>query len=160
MNEAIHSQLLTAQAFAPFGDVLECAGDPDILINQGMCDRFHDRAKLDFGDGCAGISIFRAKLRSLPYQLELVERHPKGSQAFVPLCEYPFLVVVAADDDSVPGRPQAFITTPGQGINFHRNTWHGILAPLQGSGIFAVVDRIGGGDNLQEHWFQSPYIID
>jgi ureidoglycolate lyase len=151
---------MSADSFAPFGDLLECAGPPDKLINQGLCERFHDRAQLDFGDGRAGISLFQAQLRTLPYTLNMVERHPDGSQAFFPMSAHGFLVIVAQDAGGVPVRPQAFLTQPGQGINFHRNIWHGVLTPLQGSGQFVVVDRIGGGANLQEHWFETPYIVE
>jgi ureidoglycolate lyase len=81
----IATEPLTAEAFRPFGDVLEAAGAPDRLINEGLCGRFHDRARLDFGTGRAGISIFDAVPRALPYRLEMVERHPEGSQAFLPM---------------------------------------------------------------------------
>ncbi|MEM1289461.1 MAG: ureidoglycolate lyase [Pseudomonadota bacterium] len=151
---------LTAEAFAPFGDVLDASGEPSILINQGLCTRFHDRATLDFGDdGRAGVSIFQATLRSLPYRLEMVERHPEGSQAFVPMSADPFLVIIAPDQDGVPGEPVAFLAGPGMGVNYHRNTWHGVLTPIRGSGLFAVVDRIGSTQNLEEHWFEDPYEI-
>ncbi|MEO0990806.1 MAG: ureidoglycolate lyase, partial [Pseudomonadota bacterium] len=100
-------QPLTAEAFAAFGDVLECLGEPDRLINQGLCGRYHDQAGLDFGTGRAGISLFNAEPRSLPYQLEMVERHPDGSQAFVPMSREPFLVVVARDLGGTPDTPIA-----------------------------------------------------
>ena len=150
---------LDAAAFAPFGDVLDCAGQPDRIINQGLCGRYHDRARLDFGDGRAGISLFRAEPRTLPLRLDMVERHPDGSQAFVPMSMDPFLVVVARDENGRPGTPLAFETIPGQAINLHRGTWHGVLTPLHAPGLFAVVDRIGQGANLQEHWFDAPYVI-
>ena len=146
---------LTAEGFAPFGDILNCDGEPDKLINAGLCGRFHDRAKIDVGDGQTGISLFRSELRTLPYQLDLIERHPDGSQAFIPMSMDPFLVVVADADLT----PQAFITAPGEGINFHRGTWHGVLTPLSGPGLFAVIDRIGAGANLEEHVFETPYQV-
>lgn len=153
-------QPLTALAFAPFGDVLDASGAPDRLINQGLCGRHHDRARLDFGpEGRAGISIFKAEPRRLPYLLEMVERHPEGSQAFLPMTEHPFLVIVAPDERGVPGTPLAFLTAPGQGVNLHRGTWHGMLTPLQAPGLFAVVDRIGPTPNLEEHWFPEPFSI-
>ncbi|MEL7212659.1 MAG: ureidoglycolate lyase [Pseudomonadota bacterium] len=155
----IVAQPLTAEAFAPFGDVLYCAGDPDKLINQGLCGRFHDRAKIDVGDGRVGISLFNAEPRSLPYHLDMMERHPEGSQAFIPMSEHGFLVIVAEDAGGAPGTPLAFLTAPGQAINFHRNTWHGVLTPLQAPGLFAVIDRIGEGDNLEEHWFDEGFTI-
>lgn len=157
----IRIQPLTPEDFAPFGEILDTAGAPDKLINQGLCGRYHDRATLDFTEaGRAGISLFRSELCSLPVTLELMERHPLGSQAFLPMSMDGFLVVVAPDDAGKPGTPLAFRTAPGQGINFHRNTWHGVLTPLSGSGLFAVVDRIGGGENLQEHRFEDAYIVE
>ncbi|SMX30483.1 Ureidoglycolate lyase [Pelagimonas phthalicica] len=150
---------LTARDFAPFGDVLEAKGAADKIINQGLCGRFHDLAQLDFADGHAGISLFQAEPRALPLQLDMMERHPDGSQAFLPMSHDPFLVIVAEDAGGVPGQPQAFLTAPGQGVNYHRNTWHGVLTPLHAPGLFAVVDRIGAGPNLQEHWFDAPYTI-
>lgn len=159
MSAEIAIRPLTAGEFAPFGDVLEVAGAPDRIINQGLCGRHHDLARLDFGDGRAGISLFDAEPRALPYDLEMVERHPEGSQAFLPMTMAPFLVVVAPDEGGVPGRPVAFRSAPGQGVNYHRGTWHGVLTPLSAPGLFAVVDRIGSGANLEEHWFETPYRI-
>lgn len=151
---------ITAAAFAPFGDILDTQTPADMIINQGKCERFHDRANLDFGDdGRAGISIFNAEPRSLPYELQMMERHPDGSQAFVPMTLNPFLVIVAGDNSGQPARPQAFLTEPGQAINFHRNIWHGVLTPLFAPGLFAVVDRIGKTQNLQEHWFETSFVI-
>jgi ureidoglycolate lyase len=151
----IRAQPLTADAFAPFGDVLDATGDFR-LINDGMCRRFHDRALLDFADGRAGISIFDAQPRSLPYAFDLIERHPLGSQAFIPMTQHPFLVIVAASPDMAP---LAFATDGTQGISLHRGTWHGVLTPLHAPGLFAVVDRIGEGANLQEHRYETPWVV-
>ena len=150
---------LTAEGFAPFGDVIALRDSPDKLINQGLCGRHHDLARMDFADGRAGISLFDAEPRALPYQLNMVERHPEGSQAFLPMSQEPFLVITAPDEGGRPGTPRAFLTAPGQGINFHRGTWHGVLTPLSAPGLFAVVDRIGAGDNLEEFWFDTPYTV-
>ncbi|CUH82601.1 ureidoglycolate lyase [Tropicibacter naphthalenivorans] len=150
---------LTRAAFAPFGDVLDIAGDPDKIINQGLCGRYHDRAQLDFGpEGRAGISLFNAEARALPYTLDLVERHPDGSQAFLPMHQNEWLVIVAEAGET-PGPIHAFVAAPGQGINFHRGTWHGVLTPLHAPGLFAVVDRIGDTANLEEHWLDTPVLI-
>jgi ureidoglycolate lyase len=160
-NRSIVLQPLTADAFAPFGDVLEATGEPDKIINAGMCGRFHDLASLDFTgeDARAGISLFRSKARTLPYTLDMVERHPLGSQAFIPMSADPFMVIVAPDDDGAPGTPLAFLTSPGQGVNYHRNTWHGVLTPLVDDALFAVVDRIGDSTNLEEHTFKEPWLV-
>jgi ureidoglycolate lyase len=154
-------QPLTAKAFAPFGDVLEATGEPDKIINAGQCGRFHDLANLDFTgkDARAGISLFRSKARTLPYTLDMVERHPLGSQAFIPMSANPFMVIVAPDNDGIPGSPLAFLTSPTQGVNYHRNAWHGVLTPLIDNALFAVVDRIGTGSNLEEHTFDKPWLV-
>lgn len=159
MTRIVTIEPLSRAAFAPFGDVLDTEGAPDRMINQGLCGRFHDRARLDFADGRAGISLFQAEPRSLPLMLDMVERHPLGSQAFVPMSLDPFLVIVAPDGTGQPGRPRAFLTAAGQGINFHRGTWHGVLTPLSEPGLFAVIDRIGEGANLEEHRFETPYRV-
>lgn len=159
MTQTIQITPLSPAAFAPFGDVLDATGAPDKMINAGLCGRFHDRAQLDFGEGRSGISIFQSEARSLPYKLDMMERHPLGSQAFVPMSADPFLVIVAPDAGNKPGTPRAFLTAPGQGINFHRNIWHGVLTPLKAPGLFAVIDRIGAGDNLEEYVFEQSYEI-
>ena len=156
----ILAQPLTPEAFAPFGDVLECAGAEDVIINQGMCGRFHDRAQMEFETGRAGLSLFNATPRAFPYTLDMMERHPLGSQAFIPMTEHPFLVIVAENSGDTPAMPRAFLTASGQGVNYHRNIWHGVLTPLHAPGRFAVVDRIGEGNNLQEHWFDTPFTVE
>lgn len=157
----ITAQPLSAAAFAPFGDVLEAAGAPDRIINAGFCGRWHDRAQLDFGPGGrAGLSLFKAEPRRLPYTLDLVERHPDGSQAFIPMSLDEWLVIVAPDEGGVPGPVRAFVAAPGQGVNFHRGTWHGVLTPLHAPGLFAVVDRIGDTQNLEEISLEPRYIVD
>lgn len=160
MSKVLTLTPLTAEAFAPFGDVLDVSGAPDKMINAGLCGRYHDRARLDFSDGKAGISLFQGQPRSFPIVLDLVERHPDGSQAFLPMGSDPFVVVVAPDAGGKPGLPQAFLTAAGQGVNYHKGTWHGVLTPLHAPGLFAVVDRIGGGPNLEEHHFDTPFTIE
>ena len=148
----------TPTAFAPWGEVLEAAGDPDRIINEGRCGRWHDRARLDV-EGRAGISVFRSDSVSLPYRFRLVERHPLGSQAFLPMTQAPFLVIVAPDENGAPGRPRAFLTAPGQGINLARGAWHGVLTPLAAPGLFAVVDRCADGPNLEEYRWDADWVV-
>lgn len=156
----IRAAPLTADAFAPFGDVLECSEEPDKVINAGFCGRWHDLARLDFGpSGRAGISLFNAQPRSLPYTCDLLERHPEGSQAFIPMHQNAWLVIVAPDMGGKPGAPLAFLAAPGQGINLHRGTWHGVLTPLHAPGLFAVIDRIGTTPNLEEVTLDPPITV-
>ena len=159
MNWEIAARALTAAEFAPFGDVIDTSRGPDFLINEGLCGRHHDRAQLEFGDGRPGLSLFDAVPRSLPYRFDLVERHPLGSQAFVPMCLCSFLVIVAPDEGGTPGDPRAFLTAPGQAVNVHRGTWHGVLTPLEAPGLFAVVDRVGEGENLEKYRYGAPWVV-
>ena len=157
----IEARPLDAVSFAPFGEVIELRATPDATINAGLCARHHDLARLEFAaGGAAGISLFDAAPRALPHALDLVERHPLGSQAFLPASDAPFLVVCAPDEGGVPGRPRAWITDGRQGVNYRRGTWHGVLTPLFAPALFAVVDRIGGaGENLEEHRFEVPWRV-
>ncbi|EED66314.1 ureidoglycolate lyase [Comamonas testosteroni] len=143
-------QPLTAEAFSRFGDVIESAGHAPIQINHGMTERYHALAQVDTGgaEGHALINLFHALPYELPLRLEEMERHPLGSQAFVPLQETPFIVVVAAAGESVqPCDLQAFVTNGRQGVNYHRGIWHHSLIALQASARFIVVDRGGPGHN-------------
>ncbi|WP_173932807.1 ureidoglycolate lyase [Chelativorans sp. Marseille-P2723] len=153
---------LTREAFAPFGDVIEADGAASFPINNGMTERFHDLARVEAvgEDARVLISIARGQPYALPLTLKMVERHPLGSQAFIPLSPQPFLVVVCPDEGGRPGRPLAFLTKPGQGVNYARNTWHGVLTPVDQEQDFLIVDRGGEGINLEEFFFEEPFRID
>lgn len=152
---------LTSTAFARFGEVIETEGARNFPINAGKCTRYHDLAKIETTGEKARpmISLLRGEPYALPLELKMVERHPLGSQAFIPLGGNPFLVVVAEETANGPGEPLAFRTKPGQGVNIGRNVWHGILTPLDGVSDFAVVDRGGEGVNLEEHFYEEPFLI-
>ena len=152
---------LTREAFAPFGDVIEVEGATHFAINGGMAERYHDLAKVELAGEKARpmISLARGEPYELPLTLTFVERHPLGSQAFFPLTSHPFLVVVAPDLDGQAGKPLAFVTKPGQGVNIRRNVWHGILTPLEGVSDFVIVDRGGEGNNLEEHHYPKPFLV-
>lgn len=154
---------LTIEAFEPFGQVIEPDNAEEIrLINGGTTTRFHDLAKVDVGTkgGRPLINIFRGKPFSLPVEIAMMERHPLGSQAFVPLHDRPFLIVVARDEDGRPGRPQAFVAEGGQGVNYARNTWHHPLVSLDVMSDFLVIDRGGDGDNLEEAFYDAAFRIE
>lgn len=152
---------MTATAFAPFGDLIDFDRSPDFAINKGMCDRYHDlvRPEVSGEGGHPAISLGRARPYELPLTLDMMERHPLGSQAFIPLAPVSFLVVVAPDVGSGPGTPLAFLTRPGQGINYRRNIWHAVLTPLKQETDFLIVDRAGEGKNLEEFFFSEPYKV-
>jgi ureidoglycolate lyase len=150
----IKIETLTRAGFAPFGDVIDCAGAATHYpINEGYAERYHDLAKVDVAaeGGRPLINIFRAKPRGLPLRVGMMERHPLSSQAFIPLTPRPFLVIVARPGPA-PG-PQdlrCFRTQGSQGINYARGTWHHPLIALDDVQDFLIVDRGGEGDNCDE----------
>jgi len=141
---------LSAAGFATYGDVIEPASAKRIYaVNEGTAQRFHDLASIDTAseDGRTLVSIFRAEPRELPLDIRMLERHPLGSQAFVPLSGAAYLVVVAEHPDATP---RAFLAARGQGINYHRGTWHHPLIALHAPSDFLVIDRGGSGHNCDE----------
>lgn len=155
----LRARPLTAEDFAPFGQVIALGG-AFTPINAGRCRRYSDLARPEILEGHTGISLFQAEIRALPLPLTLMERHPLGSQAFLPMGGSDYLVAVALDEGGRPGPPTAFLARQDQGIQLGRGVWHGVLAPISGSGLFAVVDRIGPGANLEEHPLDPPPLID
>ena len=148
-----NTEVLTAEAFAPFGDVIEInPSKPHFSINYGNTERFHDLAKVDVtnGGGRAGISIFRSKPLPMPIQIRLLERHPLSSQAFFPLSPHPYMVVVAPPGDLNEDAIRIFVAKVGQGVNYHAGTWHHFCLALEEESDFLVVDRIGVGPNCDE----------
>lgn len=144
---------LTREAFAPFGEVIATEGAHSYPINEGTTTRFHDLADVDVATegGRPLISIFRATARPRPIRLWLMERHPLGSQAFYPLSDHDWLVVVAAGDDALASENLVCFTASGrQGVNYRRGVWHHPLLVLEPAQDFLIVDRGGPGENLQE----------
>jgi ureidoglycolate lyase len=137
---------LTADAFKPFGDVIEATdAAKHFSINQGYAERFDRLAHVDVAQdgGQAAISIFRARARPQPLQLTMLEKHPLGSQAFMPLSGQPYLVVVALGADQPDLKSlRCFAATGQQGVNYAKGTWHHPLLALHDSD-FLVLDRAG-----------------
>ena len=142
---------LTKAAFTPFGEVIETKDAKPKLINDGFARRFDGLARIDVAaeGGAVNISLFSGSLRPSPILIKVMERHPLGSQLFMPLSENPWLVVVC-DDPRAPASYRAFAATGQQGVNYARNTWHHPLLVLTDLSSFLVVDRGGPGDNLEE----------
>lgn len=161
MPQVVEIEPLTRERFREFGDVIEIDGNGSYSINGGMADRFHDLAKVQVSgpEGRVLISMVRSRHYELPLIISAVERHPYGSQAFMPTEQGAFLVVVCLDRQGVPQAPRAFIAQAGQGVNYHSNVWHGVLSPLGNEQDYLVVDRGGLGNNLEEYNFADPYVI-
>lgn len=156
---------LTREAFAPFGDVIETEGRDSYPINQGTTQRFHHLASVHIADkhGRAGISLARGSAFNYPLTVAMLERHPLGSQAWIPTNQTPFIAVVAPN--GADGRPdeaglRAFYVQGNQGVNYHPGTWHHPLMTLGQRGDFIVVDRIGSGENCDEQELAQSYSID
>ncbi len=161
--KTIKIKQLSQQAFASFGQVIEIDKHSDfIAINNGTTKRYHDLAKVQIKGTNArtAISIFRASPFDLPYSLNFMERHPYGSQSFMPLIPSKFLIIVAKDKDGVPTNPIAFLASEGQGVNYHSNVWHGALVALEKETDFLVVDREGEENNLELYDFEKPYRVE
>ena len=144
---------LTRAAFAPFGDVIELDGARHFPINGGTTERFHDLAKVDIGPDDGGrplINVFRGQPRPQPVEISMMERHPLGSQAFLPLGDVKYLVVVAPAGEFDPAGLRAFYAEGWQGVNYARGVWHHPLIVLDRAGDFIVVDRGGSQPNCDE----------
>ena len=161
MTQTLEIRPLTKAAFAPFGDVIEADPSTMRLINGGTTERFHalSGAEAEGEDARVIINLFRGQPRSFPHTIEMMERHPFGSQSFIPLHGRPFLVVVSGDEDGRPGTPQVFLARGDQGVNYRRNLWHYPLMALEAPSDFLVVDRDGPGNNLVEFFFDTPFVI-
>jgi len=165
MTKTLNIAPLTAEAFAPFGEVIEMNGAQHFPINQGTTERFHDLANLDLNvvGGKAIVSIFETQPRPMPIKLELMERHPLGSQAFYPLQNRDWLVVVARGPDPVdinaPDNLTAFRATGQQGVNYARNVWHHPLLVFHADSRFLIIDRKGPGKNLEEVVFREKICL-
>lgn len=160
MSSRLVIEPLTPEGFAPFGEVISPDAARRVFpINAGNTQRFHDLAQVAcLGDeGRIGISLFRGQPRDMPFTVTMLERHPLGSQAFVPLSKTPYLVIVA---ESPEATPRAFLARDGQGVNYRCGTWHHPLLALESVSDFLVVDRIGPGNNCDEVTLPQAWLLD
>jgi ureidoglycolate lyase len=149
---------LNAAAFAPYGDVMSVETPEKLLnINYGNTERYHNIANVDVNenDGNTLINIFRSRPLPLPIDIKIMERHPLSSQAFMPLGDQPYLVVVGRAGVFDENAIEAFIAQPGQGVNYHRGTWHHYCLALNSESDFLVIDRGGAGNNCDEETVQQ-----
>lgn len=142
---------LTAEAFAPFGQVIEKQGAEHIAINDGLATRFHDLAKIDTGagDGRALVNIFAGLARPRPVEITMLERHALGSQMFMPLGPCQWAVVVAPPGPLDEAAIRGFLVGPGQGVNYDPGTWHHPLIVFGGPCDFLVIDRGGAAQDCE-----------
>lgn len=165
-------ELLTSERFSEFGDVIHI-DDSDtttkpIMINNGTTERFHKLASVELNgahdldcdpNAQAIISIFRAQPRILPMEITMMERHPLGSQAFLPSNNMPYLILVCKGEKAPSPQTLKLFIAKNQGVNYHANTWHHPLLALETVNNFWVIDRSGSGNNLEEQNFAHEYRI-
>ena len=141
---------ITKNNFSQFGDMISTKDIKPIEINNGYAKRYDEIANLNTSkdNGVTTISIFSALKRNFPMKIDMMEKHPLGSQAFIPMKETTFLAFVAPNGDKPDlNKIEAFIIPPGIGVNYKPGTWHFPLISTEDMN-FLVVDRKGPGDNL------------
>jgi ureidoglycolate lyase len=140
---------LTRVVFRAFGDVIEVPGSGGRTANDGTAVRYDDVAALELtaDGGRPALDLFRAKPAPLPLECRTLERHPLSSQAFVPVGEHRFLVVVAPAGGDQPdaARTRAFVTDGRQGVNYRPGVWHHPVLALDGETDFVVLGRADDG---------------
>jgi len=158
----LRPQPLTRERFLPFGDVIESQATRRAAMNAARFERFDDLCGVDPGaDGRVRVSIARCRIATkLPYRFDVVERHPLGSQAFVPLAPTRFVVVVAPPGEAVePEDLRAFVTNGRQGVNYRPGTWHMPLIAFETGQEFLVIDRGGDAPNCDEHTLDQGVLL-
>ena len=152
MARPLLPQPLEEKPFKEFGNIIGTFEREPLAINDGNTQRFNDLAELVIfkEGGKPSINIFRSKPIFLPFVIKSMERHPLSSQAFFPLSEEPYLVVVAPKGELLPMEAKAFLAQPGQGVNFHPGVWHHYNLALNNISDFLVVDMISGTPNCDE----------
>lgn len=158
-------ETLTKESFSPFGDVIEIAGSDWFPINNGSTRRYHKLGLVEVGGdgGLPAISMARGAAFHYPIDISMLERHPLGSQSFIPCNGVPFIVVVAPNQpDGAPDERalRAFLAHSDQGVNYLRGCWHHPLISLEREGDFIVVDRVGSGHNCDEITLSQIYQIE
>ncbi len=158
---SLRAEPLTKERFAPYGDVIESSLTASDVMNEARFERFDDLCSVNI-EGHVAISVARCRTPTgLPLRVDMVERHPLGSQAFVPLSRCRMVVVVAPPGEGVDARDlRAFVTNGKQGINYHRGTWHMPLIAFDAGQEFLIVDRGGSGPNCEQHMLEETVMLE
>lgn len=162
MTITLKPQPLTSERFAPYGDVIEASIKRTAAMNAARFDRVDDLCAIEMSDsGRVAVSIARCRIAtSLPHRIDMVERHPLGSQAFVPLTPCRMIVVVAPPEEGVESSDlRAFVSNGRQGINYHRGTWHMPLIAFDAGQEFLIIDRAADTPNCDEHNLDEPVML-
>ncbi len=156
-------QPLTEDDFSPFGEVIQKQGHFPKEINYGQTRKYANLARIDAADNNESpvVHIYRSRPVTLPFRIEMMERHLFGSQTFFPLHNRPFPVIVAPASEQLDLHSiQGFITNGEQGINLHRGVWHHYQLTLEQTSDYLVIDRSGPGDDTVEAHLEAPVFIE
>jgi ureidoglycolate lyase len=163
-ESALRPVPITTERFAPYGDVIYASPAAKTAMNDVRFERYDDLAKIDVesAGGRAAISIARCKApASFPHRIDMVERHPRGSQAFIPLAPFSFIVVVAPAGEAVDAADLcAFVTNGTQGVNYHKGVWHMPMIAMEAGQEFLIVDRAPSTDNCEEFILGNPLLLE
>ena len=161
MEKVIKPIKITTENFTEFGDLISSEGINPIDINAGYAKRFDNLANINTAKdgGKTIVSIFSALKRNFPMKIDMMEKHPLGSQAFIPMKETTFLSFVAPPGEKPDiDKIESFIISPRTGINYKPDIWHFPLISTENTN-FLVIDRKGDGENLIIHKFKKEKII-
>jgi len=161
MEKIIKPIKISRSNFAEYGDLISTSDINPMDINAGYAKRFDNLANLNTlkDDGKTIVSIFSALKRAFPMKIDMMEKHPLGSQAFIPMKETTFLCFVAPPGEFPEiNKIQSFIIPPQTGINYKPGIWHFPLISTENTN-FLVIDRKGKGENLVIHKFEKENII-
>ena len=161
MSTIINPIKITKENFSGFGDLISSENIEPIDINAGYAKRFDNLANINTlkDKGKTIVSIFSALKRKFPMKINMMEKHPLGSQAFMPMKETTFLVFVAPPGDlPIINKIKSFIIPPKKGINYKPGVWHFPLISTEDTD-FLVIDRKGSGDNLIIHNFDREEVL-
>jgi ureidoglycolate lyase len=159
---SLQPEPLTKERFALYGDVIEASLENPDAMNEARFQRFNDLCDIDVSDGDVAVSVARCRAPTkLPLRIDMVERHPLGSQAFVPLKPCRMVIVVAPPGEAVEASElRAFVTNGKQGINSHKGTWHMPLIAFDAGQEFLIVDRGGSESNCETHMLDDVVMLE
>ena len=161
MKITIKPKIINKKNFSKFGQIIDTSKKSYFRINNGFAKRYDNLIKINTSTkkGKAIASIFSAKKRIFPMKIDMMEKHPLGSQAFIPMKETTFLSFVAPPGEFPEiDKIQSFIIPPKTGINYKAGIWHFPLISTEDTN-FLVIDRKGKGENLIIHKFKKEELI-
>jgi ureidoglycolate lyase len=163
MTITLKAEPLTSERFAAYGEVIETSRDGSDAMNAAHFERFDGLCDVEvINDGKVAVSIARCRTpTTLPLRLDMVERHPLGSQAFVPLSPCKMVLVVAPPGESIDASElRAFVTNGRQGFNYRRGTWHMPLISFEAGQEYLIIDRGGNEANCETHTLDENIFVE